>query len=61
MIKLQIIGNLGKDCNVREVNGKKVINFSVAHTDKYKDPQGKPKRAYHLGGMFVLDRSYSSG
>jgi len=43
MIKLQIIGNLGKDCNVREVNGKKVINFSVAHTDKYKDPQGNPK------------------
>ena len=43
MIKLQIIGNLGKDCNVREVNGKKVINFSVAHTDKYRDAQGNPK------------------
>lgn len=43
MIKLQIIGNLGKDCNVREVNGKKVINFSVAHTDKYKDSMGNPK------------------
>lgn len=40
MIKLQIVGNLGKDCIVKEVNGKNVINFSVAHTDKYKDPQG---------------------
>ncbi|RYF91456.1 MAG: single-stranded DNA-binding protein [Chitinophagaceae bacterium] len=40
MIKLQIVGNLGKDCIVNDVNGKKVINFSVAHTEKYKDSQG---------------------
>ena len=40
MIKLQVIGNLGKDAEVREVNGKNVINFSVAHTEKYKDAQG---------------------
>ena len=40
MIKLQIVGNLGKDCIVKEVNGKNVINFSVAHTDKFKDTQG---------------------
>lgn len=41
MIKLQIIGNLGKDCIVKEVNGKNVINFSVAHTEKYKNAQGE--------------------
>ncbi len=40
MIKLQIIGNLGKDCIVNEVNGKTVINFSVAHTEKYKTADG---------------------
>jgi single-strand DNA-binding protein len=40
MIKLQIIGNLGKDCVVNTVNGKNVINFTVAHTEKYKDSQG---------------------
>jgi single-strand DNA-binding protein len=40
MIKLQIVGNLGKDCIVKEVNGKNVINFSVAHTERYKDAQG---------------------
>jgi len=40
MIKLQIVGNLGKDCIVNDVNGKKVINFSVAHTEKFKDAQG---------------------
>jgi len=40
MIKMQIIGNLGKDCVVNTVNGKNVINFTVAHTEKYKDGQG---------------------
>jgi single-strand DNA-binding protein len=36
MIKLQVIGNLGKDCVVNTVNGKNVINFTVAHTEKYR-------------------------
>jgi single-strand DNA-binding protein len=40
MIKMLIIGNLGKDCVVNTVNGKNVINFTVAHTEKYKDGQG---------------------
>jgi len=43
MIKLQVIGNLGKDAVVNNVNGKTVINFSVAHTEKYKDAQGVQK------------------
>ncbi len=43
MIKLQVIGNLGKDCVVNNVNGKSVINFSVAHTEKFKDAQGQQK------------------
>jgi len=40
MIKLQVIGNLGKDCVVNKVSGKNVINFTVAHTEKYRDSQG---------------------
>ena len=40
MIKLQVIGNLGKDCVVNNVNGKNVMNFTVAHTEKYKDNTG---------------------
>ena len=43
MIKLQIVGNLGKDCTVKEINGKNVINFSVAHTERFKDAAGNPK------------------
>ena len=43
MIKLQVIGNLGKDCLTNTVNGKSVINFTVAHTEKYRDQQGNQK------------------
>ncbi|MFM2145222.1 MAG: single-stranded DNA-binding protein [Bacteroidota bacterium] len=43
MIKLQVIGNLGKDCITNVVNGKNVINFNVAHTEKYRDAQGNQK------------------
>lgn len=42
MIKLQVIGHLGKDAEVKSVNGKTVINFSVAHTEKFKDRDGNP-------------------
>jgi single-strand DNA-binding protein len=43
MIKLQIIGHLGKDCITNTVNGKSVMNFTVAHTEKFKDAQGVQK------------------
>ncbi len=43
MIKLQVIGNLGKDCITNTVNGKTVMNFTVAHTEKFKDAQGNQK------------------
>jgi single-strand DNA-binding protein len=43
MIKLQAIGNLGKDCVTNTVNGKSVINFNVAHTEKFRDAQGNQK------------------
>jgi single-strand DNA-binding protein len=40
MIKLQIIGHLGQDATVNTVGGKTVINFSVAHSEKYKNKEG---------------------
>lgn len=43
MIKLQVIGHLGKDAGVNTVNGKSVINFTVAHTERFKDAQGNQK------------------
>lgn len=43
MIKLQVIGHLGKDCTTNVVNGKNVINFSVAHSERFKDASGNQK------------------
>lgn len=40
MIKLLAIGHLGKDATTNQVNGKNVINFTVAHTEKFKDNAG---------------------
>jgi single-strand DNA-binding protein len=40
MIKLQFIGNLGHDAVRKEVNGKAVLNFRAAQTQKFKDQQG---------------------
>ena len=37
---MQVIGYLGQDAIVNTVNGKTVINFSVAHSEKYKNKDG---------------------
>ena len=43
MIKLQLIGHLGSDAVLSNVNGKNVINMNVAVTTKFKDAQGVQK------------------
>ncbi len=58
MIKLQVIGHLGKDCQVNTVNGKNVINFSVAHTEKFKDAQGnQQERTTWVDCAYWTDRT----
>jgi single-strand DNA-binding protein len=58
MIKLQIIGNLGADCIQKEINGKTVINFNVAHSEKYKDAQGNLKeRTTWVNCAYWTDRT----
>ena len=40
--KVQLIGNLGKDPEVKEFDkGKKVANFSLATTESYKNDAGE--------------------
>ena len=43
MIKIQAIGHLGKDATMNNVNGKTVINFTVAHSHSHTDQQGEKK------------------
>jgi len=58
MIKLQVIGNLGRDCATNSVNGKSVINFTVAHTEKFKDATGQQKeRTIWVDCAYWTDRT----
>lgn len=58
MIKTQVIGHLGKDAVINNVNGKTVINFSVAHTSSYKDAQGnKKENTIWVNCAWWLDRT----
>ena len=41
MIRLQIIGNLGKDAETKQINGKNYLSFSVCHTERYTDSSGQ--------------------
>jgi single-strand DNA-binding protein len=41
MLRISLIGRLGQDAVVNTVNGKTVINFSVAHSEKFKNQQGE--------------------
>jgi single-strand DNA-binding protein len=41
MIRISVIGRLGQDAVVNNVNGKTVINFSMAYSEKYKNQQGE--------------------
>jgi single-strand DNA-binding protein len=40
MIRLQLIGHLGHDAVQRYVNGKTVLSFRVAHTERYTNREG---------------------
>ncbi|MFT4204706.1 MAG: single-stranded DNA-binding protein [Chitinophagaceae bacterium] len=39
MIRLTAIGNLGRDSVTNEVNGRHVINFTIAHSERYRDQE----------------------
>lgn len=40
MLKVEIIGNLGADAEVKESNGSKFVTMRIAHSESWKDEQG---------------------
>ena len=44
MLKTLLIGYVGRDADTNSVNGKTVINFPVAHSERYNDQQGNPQK-----------------
>lgn len=41
MLKVEVIGNLGADAEVKTSNGSQFVAFRIADSSKYKDQQGK--------------------
>ena len=41
MLKVEIIGNLGADAEIKDYNGSKFVTMRVAHSSKYTDQEGK--------------------
>lgn len=39
MIRIEMIGNLGADAELKDNNGRKFVSFRLAHTDKWKNSQ----------------------
>lgn len=56
MIKFQVIGNLGKDCAINTVNGKTVMNFSVAHA-RENTGQNKDKEPIWVECSYWTERT----
>ncbi len=44
MLKMQMIGHLGNDCQQNNVSGKSVINMNVAHSESWTDNTGVKKQ-----------------
>lgn len=58
LLKLQIIGNVGADAVVNNVNGKQVINFNVCHTERFKDNNGvENNRSTWINCSFWTERT----
>lgn len=55
---MQVIGHLGQDATVNNVNGKSVINFSVAHSEKYKNKEGvEVNKSTWVSAAYWTDRT----
>lgn len=39
MLKMEVIGNLGADAEIRSYNGRNFLSFRIAHSEKYTNQQ----------------------
>lgn len=56
VLKIECVGHLGKDSVTNTVNGKNVINFTVAHTESFKKQDGaKVEKTTWLSCAYWID------
>lgn len=42
MLKVEFVGHIGTDAEIKDFNGKRYIAFNVATSERFKDAQGNP-------------------
>lgn len=42
MLKVEFVGHIGADAEIKDFNGKRYIAFNVATSERFKDAQGNP-------------------
>lgn len=57
LLKIEAIGNLGKDAVIGNANGKSVINFSIAHTEKWQAADGPKERTTWVECAYWTDKT----
>ena len=57
MLKLIAIGNLGQDAIIKDVNGKKVIEFSIAHTEKFTSKGTQQERTTWVNCAYWIEKT----
>lgn len=49
MIEFFIIGNLGADAVMNEHDGRHIVNFSVCHSEQWKNREGNKETKKTMG------------
>ena len=58
MMRISLIGRLGQDATVNNVNGKTVINFSMAYSEKFKNQQNEDvERTTWVSCAYWIDKT----
>lgn len=56
MFNSQIIGNLGADAVIKEISSKRVITFSVAHSDIEKTDTGTAEQTTWISVVYSSEK-----
>ena len=59
--EITVSGNLGQDPEIKEVNGTKVANFSIAVNENNKDRNGEAQEKVHWFNVEAWDGKNDSG
>jgi len=61
LAQIMVSGNIGQQPEIKDVNGTKVANFSIAVNENYKTKSGEKKEVTHWYRVEAWDGSNGSG